>query len=95
MLSIRQFFAVAERGGLFHVMVDKLGMRDALQSRPNSEAVIKRAEARCAGCGRESECQTWMAENAAPVETPGYCRNHDLFERLKHDIEAEAALQTA
>ena len=95
MLSIRQFFAAPERGQLFHAMVDKLGMRGALESRPHSEAVMKRAQDRCAECGREDACRQWMAETDAPEETPSYCKNHDLFERLKHDIEAEAALQTA
>ncbi|WP_425418627.1 DUF6455 family protein [Oricola indica] len=95
MLSMRHFFAAPGRGSLFHVMVDKLRMCGALESRPNSDAVMKRAQARCADCGREDTCQSWMAENDQPDETPYFCKNHDLFERLKHEIEAEEALQTA
>lgn len=95
MLSLRHFLAAPERGRLFHVMVDKLRMRAALASRPAAEAVMKRAQARCAGCGREDTCQSWLAENERPAEAPYFCKNHDLFERLKHDIEAEKDLQTA
>jgi len=95
MLSLRHFFAAPERGALFHVMVDKLGLRTALEARPGSDAVMKRAQARCAGCGREDTCQSWMAENEIAPEAPYFCKNHDMFERLKHDIEAEKQLQTA
>jgi hypothetical protein len=94
-LSLRHFFTAPERGQLFHVMVDKLGLRAALESRPNADAVMKRAQARCADCGREDSCQSWMAENEAAGEAPYFCKNHDMFERLKHDIEAEKELQTA
>jgi hypothetical protein len=34
-------------------------------------------------------------KTTAPAEAPYFCKNHDLFERLKHEIESEAALQTA
>jgi len=95
MLSIRHFFAAPERGALFQVMVDKLGLRAALEARPNSESVMKRAQSRCADCGREDTCQTWMAENEQPGEAPYFCSNHDMFERLKHDIEAETAVRAA
>ncbi|MAS08359.1 MAG: hypothetical protein CL534_27210 [Ahrensia sp.] len=95
MLSIRHFFAAPEKGWLFDIMVNKLGMRTALQSRANSEAVAKRAQARCAECDREDSCQNWLASNDKPDEAPYFCRNHDLLARLKHDTEVEATLQTA
>jgi hypothetical protein len=56
---------------------------------------MKRAQQRCANCGREDTCQNWLAENETPSEAPYFCKNHDMFERLKHDIEAEKELQTA
>ena len=95
MISLRTLMPAQKRGWLFHVMINRLGMRDALASRPNSEAVARRAQARCADCGRESACQTWLADNAAPSEAPSFCKNHDLFERLKHEIEAAPARQAA
>ena len=95
MLSLRHFFTAPERGQLFHVMVDKLGLRAALESRPGAEAVMKRAQQRCANCGREDTCQNWLAENETAGEAPYFCKNHDMFERLKHDIEAENELQSA
>lgn len=95
MLSIRHFFSAPERGALFHVMVDRLGLRAALEARPSADAVMKRAQTRCADCGREDTCQVWMAENEQPDAAPYFCKNSDMFERLKHEIEAETALQTA
>ncbi|WP_421859107.1 DUF6455 family protein [Oricola sp.] len=92
MLSYRHFFQAPERGTLFQAMVDKLRMRLALTNRPNSAAVMKRASERCAECDREDSCVSWMATNAEPDEAPYFCKNHDLFERLKHDIEAERRL---
>ena len=56
---------------------------------------MKRAQARCAGCGREDSCQAWMTENEQPDAAPYFCGNHDMFERLKHEIESEAALRAA
>ena len=93
MLSLRHFLEAPERGSLFQAMVDKLRMRLALTARPQSAAVMKRAAERCAECGREDSCVAWMAANAEPDEAPYFCKNHDLFERLKHDIEAERTLE--
>ncbi|MCI5075840.1 DUF6455 family protein [Oricola sp.] len=95
MLSIRHFFATPRRGMLFHVMVEKLGLRQALDARPQVEAVVKRAQSRCAGCGREDSCQVWLSDNDSPAEAPYFCKNHDMLERLKHEVEAEAVLQPA
>ncbi|MFZ2099211.1 MAG: DUF6455 family protein [Oricola sp.] len=89
MLSLRHFFASPERGKLFHAMVDKLGLRDAVESRPQAKDVMRRAQARCADCGREDSCTTWLEENERPAQAPYFCKNHDMFERLKHDIEME------
>jgi hypothetical protein len=93
MLALRRFFEKPARGTLFEAMVDKLRLRGALQSRPSSDAVMKRASERCAGCGREDSCVAWMEGNAEPDEAPYFCKNHDMFERLKHDIEAETVLE--
>jgi len=76
-------------------MVDKLGLRSALESRPHADKVMKRAQARCADCGQEDACTTWMAENDQPGEAPEYCRNHDMFERLKHDLAMEGQVEAA
>lgn len=90
MWSLRAFFQNPERGKLFHVMVGKLGMRRALESRPGSEAVINRAVQRCAECDREDSCQAWLRGNPEPVSAPYFCKNHDLFERLRHEVDIEA-----
>ena len=95
MLSLRHFFDAPERGSLFHVMVDKLGLRAAIESRPHAKDVMARAQARCADCGREDTCQSWLAENDQPGEAPYFCKNHDMFERLKHDIGLEKDVEVA
>ena len=95
MLSLRHFFDTPERGSLFHVMVDKLGLRAAIESRPHAKKVKKRAQARCAECGREDTCQSWLADNEQPDEAPYFCKNHDMFERLKHDMELEKGAEAA
>lgn len=95
MLSIRHFFPVPEKGWLFDVMVNRLGLRTGLAERPQSETVIKRARERCADCGREDTCQAWMMENAQPETAPYFCRNHDMLERLKREVETEAVLNAA
>lgn len=95
MRTLVKYLGIPEYRPLFHAMVDKLGLRDALVARPHRVAVVARAEARCAGCGQEKACSAWLAENDDPAEAPAYCRNHDLFERIKREVEAERGLQLA
>ena len=39
---------------------------------------------RCAGCSDPGHCAGWMAEQAGVAsDAPSYCRNTDLFSRLK------------
>ncbi|TCD14495.1 DUF6455 family protein [Oricola cellulosilytica] len=95
MFSIRNLFDHSGNQLLFQAMLDKLGLRQAILTRHNSGTVMRRAEERCAECGREESCRIWLDEMDEPIEAPRFCRNHDLFERLKHDIEAEELLQTA
>jgi hypothetical protein len=92
MFALRQFFSRSAGQTLFHTMVEKLGMREALHSRPNSASVLRRADTRCSNCGEKKACSGWLAAHEHADETPGYCSNHDLFERLKHEIESEAAV---
>ena len=87
MLSLQRFFDVPARRTLFHAMLDKLGLRDAITSLDSSAAVMARADKRCADCGREDSCAVWLAETVQSDEAPYFCKNHDLFERVKHDIE--------
>ncbi|WP_306117897.1 MULTISPECIES: DUF6455 family protein [unclassified Roseitalea] len=83
-LTMRQRHAA-----LFQAMSDRLGLSEAFARRAGHGDAPRRAVDRCMSCDQVSACESWLAENAAPVEAPGYCRNHDMFERLKHDIEAE------
>jgi hypothetical protein len=37
----------------------------------------------CTGCANPEACEHWLARNETAEQTPGYCRNADLFARLK------------
>ena len=75
--------------GLFEAMTQRLGLRKALASRAGNGAAERRALDRCMDCSAVSACETWLGETGAAATSPDFCRNHDMFERLKHDIEAE------
>ena len=77
------------KADLMEQMIDTVDVRDALETRANHADVLRRAANRCMTCAEPDACQSWLAEHDHADEAPGYCRNHDMFERLKHDIEAE------
>ncbi|WP_297771454.1 DUF6455 family protein [uncultured Roseovarius sp.] len=37
----------------------------------------------CTGCANPGECERWLGENKSAEATPEYCRNSDVFARLK------------
>ena len=37
----------------------------------------------CTGCANPEACEHWLARNETAEQTPDYCRNADLFGRLK------------
>lgn len=78
---------------LVEQMIDTVGLRDALQERPDHANVLSRAASRCMMCDEPSACRRWLAEHDSADEAPPYCRNHAMFERLKRDIEAETSVQ--
>lgn len=44
-----------------------------------SDAVLS-----CTGCTQPEACQHWLADQARPApEPPEYCRNRDMFTRLR------------
>lgn len=72
-------------------MMDAVGVTNRFKTLPGSAGVLRRAAARCRQCSDAGGCQALLDANASINEAPGYCRNHDLFERLKRDIEADQA----
>ena len=74
---------------LMEEMIDTVGLRDALHERPDHANVLRRATNRCMTCAEPGACRQWLTGHDSADEAPAYCRNHDLFERLKHDVEAK------
>lgn len=72
--------------GLVKRMAQTVGAQAALASHPSRSAVTRRAVSRCNGCAQTKGCEQWLDHNESAEEAPAYCRNHDLFERLKNDI---------
>jgi len=83
------FTRVKRRTDLLDRMMATLGVRGKFASLPNGPEVLRRAATRCMTCGRADACAAWLDEDRNRIEAPGFCRNHDLFERLKHRIEAD------
>ena len=80
---------MTHQADLMETMIDKLELRNALETRADTVNVMRRAANRCMSCTETEACEKWLAEHNKADEAPSYCRNHDMFERLKHDIEAE------
>jgi hypothetical protein len=45
---------------------------------------------RCMSCGKPDACSAWLAEHGSAEEAPSFCRNHDLFARLREHAEGRA-----
>ncbi|MBO6553093.1 MAG: hypothetical protein JJ926_04650 [Roseitalea sp.] len=89
MSLLAMYRRMIRKADLMEKMIDTVDARDALQSRADHANVLRRAANRCMTCAEPDACEKWLAGHDRAEEAPGYCRNHDLFERLKHDIEAE------
>jgi len=72
-------------------MMDALGVADRLKSIPEAANALRRASIRCRHCGDPDGCEALLDGREHLNEAPGHCRNRDLFERLKNDIEADRA----
>ena len=59
--------------------LEEAGMRGDLSPSELSDAVL-----RCTGCSDPDQCERWLDEHEQGAdETPGGCRNSDLFRQLK------------
>ncbi len=59
--------------------LEEAGMRGDLPTSELTDAVL-----RCTGCADPEQCERWLDEHAQGAEdTPGQCRNSDLFRQLK------------
>lgn len=89
-MLILNFFERAFRHlELMDRMMDALGVTERFKSLPGAGNVLRRASIRCRGCSQPNACAAMLDEHATLDEAPTYCRNHDLFERLQREIDAE------
>jgi len=42
---------------------------------------------RCTGCARAGACESWLAAHDTATETPSYCENKPLLDRLAAQTE--------
>lgn len=75
---------VTRKTELMDQMVRKLGVDDTIAALPNGPAVMREATLRCLACGYSDSCSAWLNEPRGRSGAPAYCRNHDLFDDLRH-----------
>ena len=65
-------------------MADTLGVdfADAIVQNPDSVRDYRQAVMRCTACDQEDKCIGWMETHPHAAQTPDYCRNKDILERL-------------
>lgn len=91
MAVLKIFDRVFRHMDLMDRMMDAVGVTNSLKSLPGAAGVLRRSTVRCLRCANADSCKAFLDTNQTAQEAPGYCRNHDLFERIKRDIEAEQA----
>ena len=91
-MAVFKFFErIFHHMDLMDRMMEVVGINDRLKSLPDAHNVLRRAAARCRSCDNTDECQAFLDGSDGAGETPGFCRNHDLFARLTRQIEADQA----
>lgn len=71
------------KSGLLERMIDRLSLRRQIKELNDAPGVMRRATIRCLSCGHSEACSAWLDEHPDADEAPLYCRNHDLFERIR------------
>lgn len=85
------FSRMIHSAGLVERMADTVGASEALSAHASRAVITRRAVSRCVGCSETQACQHWLDAHESADQAPDYCRNHDLFERLKRDIQSDMA----
>ena len=89
-MSVLDFFSrLTQQADLMDTMMQKLGVADEMRQMPDHAAVLRRAANRCLTCEKPDACEHWLTHETNPDEAPGFCRNHDLFERVLDTMEQE------
>lgn len=89
-MSTFDFFSrLTQRADLMDGMMKKLDVVDEMKTMPGHAGVLRRAANRCLTCDQPDACQQWLTDEPNPDEAPGFCRNHDLFERVRSKLDTE------
>ncbi|MEZ5811417.1 MAG: DUF6455 family protein [Rhizobiaceae bacterium] len=91
MAVIKFFDRMFRHMDLMDRMMDTLGVTARIKAVPGAANVLRRATIRCMGCDSTKACGAFLDSHESADDAPAYCRNHDLFERLKRQIDAEQA----
>lgn len=74
-------------GTLVRRMADTVeaDLAEAIMDGSLSAEGLRSAVLRCITCEAADQCETWLAEHRETLAeaTPDYCRNADMFERLR------------
>lgn len=81
---------IAVKSGLIEQMMTTLDVRDRFAGVPGGQEALRTAVLRCMSCGKPDACSAWLAEHGSAEEAPDFCRNHDLFARLREHAEGRA-----
>ncbi|GGK35393.1 DUF6455 family protein [Salinarimonas ramus] len=72
----------AERPRLMGEMMARLGVAPEGQDDPAADLALAQAARRCAGCGHEGACRSWLAETERAEHAPSFCANAGVLESL-------------
>ena len=88
-MSVLDIFSrLTKQADLMDAMMKKLDVADEIWKLPDHAGVLRRAANRCLTCDRTDACQQWLEHEVDADEAPSFCRNHDLFERVLANAEA-------
>ncbi len=79
------------RSELMRTMFERLGIDGWFAQNPARAALLRGAAMRCASCGHEGECATWLDAHPAAEHAPSFCRNRDLAERIRASMAPHGA----
>lgn len=82
------FTRMGQHVDLMDDMMVTLGVRQSIAELPGGAQVMRRAAIRCFDCKDTEACQMWLDEHREADAAPAFCRNRDLFARVKRREEA-------
>ena len=71
-------------------MMSTVGVRDEFSHMQGGAEALRLATMRCMSCSKPGACASWLSEHETAAEAPDFCRNQDLFVRLRETIDSRA-----